>query len=162
MTVAAAWPQYIGKYPVPPTMLGKPRPPQPAPVIPLELDTPVRGVNHITLVVRDLDRAFRFYVNLLGCRPRARWARGAYLEAGSLWLCLELDARAGERQIDDSHVALSVGRGVSGPRPNHRSRGNDHLEGKSIRGRLAVPLGSRRTQARDSRGRPANPSGVLP
>ena len=33
---------------------------------------------------------------------------GAYLEAGSLWLCLELDAHAGAPQIDDSHVALSV------------------------------------------------------
>jgi catechol 2,3-dioxygenase-like lactoylglutathione lyase family enzyme len=69
---------------------------------------PVRGINHVTVAVRDLDRALHFYVDLLGCRPRARWARGAYLEAGSLWLCLELDARAGAPQIDDSHVALSV------------------------------------------------------
>jgi catechol 2,3-dioxygenase-like lactoylglutathione lyase family enzyme len=69
---------------------------------------PVRGINHITLAVRDLDRALRFYVDLLGCRLRARWTRGAYLEAGSLWLCLELDARERAPQSDDSHVALSV------------------------------------------------------
>jgi catechol 2,3-dioxygenase-like lactoylglutathione lyase family enzyme len=69
---------------------------------------PIRGINHVTVAVRDLDRSLHFYVDLLGCRPRARWARGAYLEAGSLWLCLELDARAGSAQIDDSHVALSV------------------------------------------------------
>ena len=58
--------------------------------------------------VRDLDRAWRFYVDLLGCRPRARWARGAYLEAGTLWLCLELDERAGAAQTGDSHVAFSL------------------------------------------------------
>jgi catechol 2,3-dioxygenase-like lactoylglutathione lyase family enzyme len=69
---------------------------------------PVRGINHVTVAVRDLDRAFHFYVDLLGCRPRARWGRGAYLETGSLWLCLELDACAGAPQIDDSHLALSV------------------------------------------------------
>jgi catechol 2,3-dioxygenase-like lactoylglutathione lyase family enzyme len=62
----------------------------------------------MTLAVRDLDRALHFYVDLLGCRPRARWRRGAYVEAGSLWLCLELDARAGAPQNDDSHMALSV------------------------------------------------------
>jgi catechol 2,3-dioxygenase-like lactoylglutathione lyase family enzyme len=69
---------------------------------------PVRGINHITLSVRDIDRALQFYVGVLGCWPRSRWTRGAYLEAGSLWLCLELDARAGAPRIDDSHVALSV------------------------------------------------------
>jgi catechol 2,3-dioxygenase-like lactoylglutathione lyase family enzyme len=70
---------------------------------------PVHGINHVTLCVRDVDRAVRFYVAALGCRLRARWARGAYLEAGSLWLCLELDARDVARTVDDSHIAFSVG-----------------------------------------------------
>jgi catechol 2,3-dioxygenase-like lactoylglutathione lyase family enzyme len=69
---------------------------------------PVRGINHITLSVGDLDRALHFYVDVLGCRSRARWTRGAYLEAGSLWICLELDTRAAAPQVDDSHMALSV------------------------------------------------------
>jgi catechol 2,3-dioxygenase-like lactoylglutathione lyase family enzyme len=70
---------------------------------------PLRGINHITLAVRDLDRALHFYVDRLGSRLRARWARGAYLEAGSLWLCLELDERASARpSIDDSHIAFTV------------------------------------------------------
>jgi catechol 2,3-dioxygenase-like lactoylglutathione lyase family enzyme len=74
---------------------------------------PVRGINHVTLSVRDIDRALSFYVDVLGCRLRARWVRGAYLEAGNLWLCLELDVRArgGKSRNDDSHVALAVDAG---------------------------------------------------
>lgn len=68
---------------------------------------PPSGLNHLTLAVSDLDRAFDFYVRVLRCRPRARWARGAYLSAGSLWLCLSLDARA-EPRADCTHVALGA------------------------------------------------------
>jgi catechol 2,3-dioxygenase-like lactoylglutathione lyase family enzyme len=46
----------------------------------------ISGVNHITLSVGDVDRAFRFYVETLGARPLARWSKGAYLLAGDLWL----------------------------------------------------------------------------
>ena len=70
---------------------------------------PVRGINHVTLAVRDVERALHFYVDRLGSRLRARWARGAYLEAGTLWLCLELDERVGARPTaDDSHIAFAV------------------------------------------------------
>ena len=67
----------------------------------------IGGVNHVTFAVRDIDRSVHFYVQVLGARRRARWAKGAYLELGTLWLCLELDARA-VRQVDDSHLAFSV------------------------------------------------------
>lgn len=65
----------------------------------------VSGLNHVTLVVSDLPRALEFYCGVLGCVLRLRWAQGAYLVAGDLWLCLELgqpDLRA-----DDTHLALS-------------------------------------------------------
>lgn len=68
----------------------------------------LEGINHVTLAVRDLERALRFYVDILGCRLRARWARGAYLDVGALWICLELDARAWSERLDDSHVAFAV------------------------------------------------------
>jgi catechol 2,3-dioxygenase-like lactoylglutathione lyase family enzyme len=68
----------------------------------------ITGVSHVSLAVRELGRALAFYVDVLGARLRARWARGAYLELGALWLCLELDARAGA-PAGDSHIALSVG-----------------------------------------------------
>ena len=69
--------------------------------------TPPAGLNHLTLAVADLDRAFDFYVGTLRCTPRVRWARGAYLSVGSLWLCLSLDAAAAPR-TDYTHVALDA------------------------------------------------------
>ena len=51
----------------------------------------ITGLNHLTLAVSDVARSFDFYVHLLGCEPHARWDRGAYLTAGSLWVCLSLD-----------------------------------------------------------------------
>ena len=67
----------------------------------------ITGLNHLTLATADLPRAFDFYTRVLGCRPRARWARGAYLSVGELWLCLSLDAGA-RPSTDYTHVAFDV------------------------------------------------------
>ncbi len=69
----------------------------------------VTGVNHITLVVADLDRARRFYCDLLGAQPRAESARAIYLSLGALWLCLEQRDGGPDPCADDSHIALSCG-----------------------------------------------------
>ena len=44
----------------------------------------ITGLSHLTLAVAvaDVERSFEFYATLLGCRPEARWNRGAYLRAG--------------------------------------------------------------------------------
>lgn len=69
----------------------------------------VSGLSHITLAVRDVERSLAFYRDVLGCRVRARWADGAYLEAGSLWLCLSRDnAARSSPHPDYTHVAFSV------------------------------------------------------
>lgn len=69
----------------------------------------VSGLNHITLAVTDLDRSIAFYRDLLGCSLRAVWPDGAYLEAGSLWLCLARDEAARARPHPDyTHIAFSV------------------------------------------------------
>jgi catechol 2,3-dioxygenase-like lactoylglutathione lyase family enzyme len=70
----------------------------------------IRGLNHVTLAVTDLDRAVAFYRDALGLRLAARWDAGAYLEAGSLWLCLALDPDTSPRR-DYTHLAFDVAPG---------------------------------------------------
>jgi catechol 2,3-dioxygenase-like lactoylglutathione lyase family enzyme len=48
----------------------------------------IRGLNHITFVVRNLEASFDFYTNVLGCKPVARWKRGAYVRFGDVWIGL--------------------------------------------------------------------------
>lgn len=50
-----------------------------------------------------------FYRDLLGFTLRAIWAEGAYLEAGSLWLCLSHDEmKQSTPRPDYTHLAFSV------------------------------------------------------
>ena len=69
----------------------------------------VRGLNHLTLAVGDLDTSIAFYRDLLGFAMRARWGDGAYLEAGSLWLCLSRDDHVtGNPDATYTHYAFDV------------------------------------------------------
>ena len=65
----------------------------------------ITGVNHITLVVTDLARSLAFWKATLGLTLRAQSPKLAYLEGGSLWLCLERGTPSPRE--DDSHIALS-------------------------------------------------------
>jgi catechol 2,3-dioxygenase-like lactoylglutathione lyase family enzyme len=67
------------------------------------------GLNHLTLAVSDLPRSVDFYKALPGVRLKARWAAGAYLSVGDLWLCLSLDdTRTVSALTDYTHYAFSV------------------------------------------------------
>jgi len=66
----------------------------------------LQGLNHITLAVNDLEVSFQFYTSVLGFKPKVKWARGAYLSLGDLWLCLSCDAA---HPADDySHIAFDI------------------------------------------------------
>jgi catechol 2,3-dioxygenase-like lactoylglutathione lyase family enzyme len=99
----------------------------------------ITGVNHITLAVRDLERSFTFYVDVVGLKPVARWARGAYLLAGGDWICLSLDAQTRHGPLPEyTHLAFSVGRADFEDRATTLRASNatlwkdNHSEGKSL------------------------------
>ena len=64
------------------------------------------GLNHLTLAVSDLNRSLNFYTAIIGFKGHVKWATGAYLSLGDLWLCLSLDT-PNPRQ-DYSHIAFSI------------------------------------------------------
>lgn len=66
----------------------------------------IKGLNHITLTVSDLKRSLEFYSEVLGLQVHVVWEAGAYLTAGSLWLCLSLDEPS--EKTDYTHFAFSV------------------------------------------------------
>ena len=69
----------------------------------------VKGLNHLTLAVSDLERSFRFYTELLGLKPVARWMEGCYLSAGLTWICLILDPNCRRGPLAEyTHVAFTV------------------------------------------------------
>jgi catechol 2,3-dioxygenase-like lactoylglutathione lyase family enzyme len=69
----------------------------------------VRGINHVTFAVRDLEASFRFYTEIVGLRPVARWYKGAYLEAGKDWICLNLDPETRKSSLREyTHLAFTV------------------------------------------------------
>lgn len=67
----------------------------------------IRGLNHITLATTNLPRAVAFYVDALGLTLEHRWENGAYLSAGSLWLCLSSDGHV-DQVTDYTHIAFDV------------------------------------------------------
>ncbi|HFH4187314.1 TPA: FosA family fosfomycin resistance glutathione transferase [Pseudomonas aeruginosa] len=66
------------------------------------------GLNHLTLAVADLPASMAFYRDLLGFRLEARWDQGAYLELGSLWLCLSREPQYGGPAADYTHYAFGI------------------------------------------------------
>ncbi len=64
------------------------------------------GLNHLTLAVSDVARSFDFYSHVLGFTPRAKWAKGAYLSLGELWLCLSHDKT--DIKQDYTHYAFTL------------------------------------------------------
>lgn len=69
----------------------------------------IQGLNHITIAVSDLERSLHFYIELLGFRLLAKWRFGAYLSAGEIWYCLNLEPAENMRpDSDSSHIAFSV------------------------------------------------------
>ncbi|AXI47294.1 glutathione transferase [Sulfitobacter sp. SK012] len=67
----------------------------------------IKGLNHLTLATGNLERGVAFYRDVLGLELAKQWDGGAYLSAGSLWLCLSPD-KGTAPSSDYTHFALDV------------------------------------------------------
>jgi catechol 2,3-dioxygenase-like lactoylglutathione lyase family enzyme len=71
----------------------------------------INAMNHITLAVKDVDRSFAFYRDLLGLTTLAKWDKGAYFLIGDtenvFWFCLNFDEKT-LPSSDYTHYAFSV------------------------------------------------------
>ena len=71
----------------------------------------LKGLNHITLAVSNMQASINFYQKVLGMKLHTKWGRGAYLECGELWLCLSLDNKrsfVNSEASDYTHYAFSI------------------------------------------------------
>jgi catechol 2,3-dioxygenase-like lactoylglutathione lyase family enzyme len=69
----------------------------------------ILGINHITIAVKDLAKAFVFYNEVLGFEPLMRHQKGAYFLAGDAWFCLDLDPDTRTRPLPEyTHFAFSI------------------------------------------------------
>lgn len=67
----------------------------------------LRGLNHITIAVKDIEWSLKFYTDLLGMKAHVRWDNGAYLSLGDVWFCLSCDDEVHPSQ-DYSHIAFDI------------------------------------------------------
>jgi catechol 2,3-dioxygenase-like lactoylglutathione lyase family enzyme len=69
----------------------------------------ITGISHITLSVKHLARSYRFYVDVLGCKPIAKWPKGAYVTAGNIWVALHVDKSTRNGPLPEyTHIAFRV------------------------------------------------------
>ena len=73
----------------------------------------ITGLNHITLAVKDIDKSFVFYHDVLGFKPLCKWEGSAYFlvgdpdQPGSVWFCLDRDGHR-RKTFCNTHYAFSV------------------------------------------------------
>ena len=75
----------------------------------------IRGIDHVVLRVRDVERSLAFYCGVLGCREERR------IESLGL-----VQLRAGASLIDLVDVAAPLGK-LGGPPPGAQARNMDHV-----------------------------------
>jgi len=73
----------------------------------------IKGLNHITFAVKDIEKSFAFYRDVLGFTPLCKWEGSAYFlvgdpeEPGCLWFCLDRDINR-HTTTCNTHYAFSV------------------------------------------------------
>ena len=73
----------------------------------------IRGINHITISVKDIDSAFDFYGNILKLKPIMKSNRSAYFCAGKTWIALD-ERKPFEPSANYSHICFHVSKNEYG------------------------------------------------
>ncbi|MBP1312023.1 VOC family protein [Paenibacillus sp. 1182] len=71
----------------------------------------VKGFNHLTINVKNLDKSLDFYTQILGLMIRHKGNKDAYLEWGTAWICLveqENYSENIERKLGFDHIAFYI------------------------------------------------------
>jgi len=68
----------------------------------------IKGINHITFAVADLESSVRFYTQVLGASLLLRGARTAYMDLAGVWVALNLDPGRPKAPEVYSHIAFTV------------------------------------------------------
>lgn len=69
----------------------------------------IKGINHITFSVSNLNRSFDFYKNILDFSPLMKNKKSAYFLAGDTWFCIEEDPEVRSNSLPEyTHIAFTV------------------------------------------------------
>jgi catechol 2,3-dioxygenase-like lactoylglutathione lyase family enzyme len=71
------------------------------------MNNKITAMNHVTLAVKDIEKSFAFYSDVLGLKPLVKWDKGAYFLAGDFWFCLNVDTKR-EPNPCYTHYAFTV------------------------------------------------------
>ncbi|TLG74202.1 metallothiol transferase FosB [Culicoidibacter larvae] len=68
----------------------------------------IKGINHITFSVANLERSIDFYQKTLGASLVAQGERLAYFDLAGVWLALNLETEVTRSNSSYSHIAFSI------------------------------------------------------
>ena len=63
----------------------------------------INGINHITLSVKDVEKSFEFYKDIMSLKPVAKWKNGAYLTAANPAVKLIVRRKKRKDLIEEKH-----------------------------------------------------------
>jgi len=71
----------------------------------------IDGINHITISVKNIEKAFSFYKEILKLKPVMKSSRSAYFLAGKIWIAL--DKRETFKKCENyAHISFNVSKKV--------------------------------------------------
>ena len=67
----------------------------------------INGINHVTISVKNIEKAFFFYKEILKLKPVMKSSRSAYFLAGKIWIVL--DKRKTFKECENyAHISFNV------------------------------------------------------